>query len=493
MDIKKVKGTLEKLGKKYRKADDGFQTKTTSEIQKDKESVKKGYIAKGVGLAFGIMILIALYQFLTKGFHRTVNYKTVQIEDSIQTDGGDPALEILKNQVDTLIKLQEEKETRGNERLKQVELEAKKEMEKLKKEIEEANKKNKELLEQQKVEPTEVDKEEIESLRNELLSEIENIKNMGSKSPIPQYYSEDNVTTNSNIENNALAQSVVKPVKQRNKVVETIEVSDYGIEDILNETDINGTNEETETFDLLIGLSKALMVTGVDAPTFAEGSANPKPVMLSFASPILVANDRSINIRECTGLGSAFGNMNTKRAEITITRINCIVEKGGETYKISEAVQGYVIGEDGSFGLQGRLVDSGSKMVMRQIQIGFLQGTAQAFQAAVQPPVTINSYGSANSEVYNVPSGSSAAGYGAATGVNTGLNALVDYYKAMMDGLYPFISVRGGRTVGVLWQGGEELKVTATKLLDIEQKNTKGTSHKSESSFDREELGYDSW
>lgn len=476
---KKISNIFKKYGKGK---EDGFQTRSTKDLKNERDGIKKGYYAKGVAIFFVTLILVALLKFVTGDYKdvRAQNTSAAKpLTDSIDSGQGEPSLEIMKDQIDSLKNGQNKIQDDYDKKLAKTSSEYQKKIDALSKALE-AQKNS--VPAPTEVKPS-VDPEDVQVLRNELLAEIRNLKNeiseKGHKSEIlPQLEETPKVTVS------------------KNKKGQTIIKETYHIGTLGGIGGVEAKKEEKEEvidFNIVTGLSKALLITGVQAPTFGDGVKNPKPVLVSFNSDILLPNDKRINIKECTGLGSSIGNMNTKRAEITLTKLNCIVEKDGKSYKVEEKVKAYVIGEDGSYGLRGRLVDSGSKIVMRELQVGFLQGVNQAFQTAVQPQFT-TSIGSGYGGVPgSYPSSQDVAMSGAAMGGNSGLNALAEYYQKMMDGLYPTISVRAGREVGILWHGGEKINLKATRIFSVTGKGDSRDLDQPFATVASEELQYDEW
>ena len=223
-------------------------------------------------------------------------------------------------------------------------------------------------------------------------------------------------------------------------------------------------------YHLLTGLVKGTLLTGVSAPTFSQGQANPKPVLISVDSKSLIANGQTQNIKNCLLIGIAVGNLNSGRAEIKITRISCVIPYNNEySYKL-EAVgnpMGWVIGEDGKYGLKGRLVDSSGKIIMRQLIIGFLQGVANAFS---NTNIVTIPYGTTG----ELPTPSATLKSGIAQGANTALNSLAEYYKKMLDAVYPVIDVMAGRDITVFIKGFEDVKITKFKRLDFAKRMENG-------------------
>ena len=221
---------------------------------------------------------------------------------------------------------------------------------------------------------------------------------------------------------------------------------------------------------LMTGMVKATLITGVSAPTFSSGVTEPKPVLLSVDSDMVIANNDYESIKDCFLIGKATGNMNSERAEILISRISCSVTKGGKKYRIEEATptMGWVIGEDGKYGVKGRLVDSAGKVVMNQLTIGFLQGVASAFSYAnTNPYYGIGTTNGTSTNGVNANTLSTGVNNGLSTGAGNALSSLADYYKKMLDGIYPVIDVRAGRRVTVLFKGFQDVKEAEYKRIDV--------------------------
>jgi hypothetical protein len=477
---------LSSIFSKYKTGkEDGFKTTSIDDLKKKREKIKNGYYVKGILIFFAILVLTALFKFVTGDYEvkRNVKLDSVPLEDSINVGDGEPSIEIIKDQIEGLKENQEKMQKAYEDRISRERAEYAKQIELLRDQLEEA-KQNPPVVK----DDSSKTEEALISLKNDFLAQITELKQKMT-----------HINGKSQVLPPLEKTKVVKPVKHARVRVSSKEIlveEDYDISSFDGTLDgfvhkeENATGNDEIEFSILTGLSKALLITGVQAPTFGGGLKNPKPVLVSFNSDILLPNDRRLNIKECTGLGTAFGNMNTKRAEVKISKLNCIVEKEGKLYKVEEKVDASLIdGKDGVYGLKGRLVDSGAKIVMRELQVGFLQGVNQAFQTAVQPSgaTTIAGIGTA------LPSVSQAGQVGAVTGMNSGLNALAEYYQKMMDGLYPTISVRAGREVGVLWRGGESIHLKATRIFSVDGDSNHVEHDQPFATEDDEELNYEEW
>jgi len=268
--------------------------------------------------------------------------------------------------------------------------------------------------------------------------------------------------------------STHKLYQQRVQEVEE-EVANLNIENIPLDISIqkhlkqpHALKKENIPYHLMTGFVKAILITGVSAPTFSAGLLNPKPVLLSVMGKAIIANDQDENIKNCLLIGKATGNMNTSRAEILITRISCSIPTNiPGVYKKIEATGnpiGWVIGEDGKYGLRGRLVDSAGKVIMRQIMVGFLQGVSQAFAPSTILPVQTTT----TNTLKNVQN---AIGSGISQGASNAFASLAEYYKKMLDGMYPYVDVMAGRKVTVLLKGFQNIKITKYRKVDISKTN----------------------
>jgi conjugal transfer pilus assembly protein TraB len=484
---------LKSITDKYKnRKEEGFKTTSTKDLQKERDSIKKSYYVKGFFLFIVTIVLLALFLMLTGNYEKKRGGvdKIEPIADSIDVGSGNPGIEIVQEQIKTIQENQERDRLEYQQRLAEKEAQYKKDIAALEEKVKEA-----EETAKQQPQPVIVDSNESEeklvSLKNEVFSELEEFKKsiLAEKKNvvIPQRHASSGPAP----QNTPPSRPEKPQVKMEEYEITTMSLREGDAEKEAAEA----TEKEAKIgFSIVTGLSKALLVTGVQAPTYGGGLKNPKPVMVSFTTDILIPNDRSINIKDCNGLGTAIGNPNTKRAEITLTRLNCIVEQNGQIYKVEEKVEGYAIGEDGAYGIVGRLVDSGAKIAMREAQVGFLQGVVQILQASATPssPTYFSSSGG-GIVTPSFLSGSSAASYAAASGGQSGLASLAEYYKSMMDGLYPTISVRAGREIGILWHGGETITMKATKIFDVDGTNNSNDLEQPFATEASEVLRYDEW
>lgn len=234
-------------------------------------------------------------------------------------------------------------------------------------------------------------------------------------------------------------------------------------------SDINGSKKQRKSYFLTQGLAKATLYTGFLAPTLVAGNKNPQPVYLSVDTPVLSANDSTIDLQECTVLGSAKGSLSTSRVEIRLSELNCnLTYKNGKKTHITQAINGWVYGEDGVFGLKGRLVSSEGKIIKSALPMALIQALIGSLSQLGQQPMSVATLGATS--MVNPQSLQSGALQGVAKSTNQSLSQIIDYYMAMLKELNPSIEILGGRNnLSILFKGGEELKEKDYTAIDQAQ------------------------
>ncbi len=201
---------------------------------------------------------------------------------------------------------------------------------------------------------------------------------------------------------------------------------------------------------------KAVLLSGLDAPTAAESKSEPYPVLLGVTDLSVLPNRFRMNLRECFIIGAGFGNLSDERAYIRTENLSCVRLDGTV---IDTALKGHVIGEDGKLGLRGRLVSKqGQKIAM-----ALLAGTLSSFAHAFRPQTaTVLSLSPEDEGVFRYRF-RDVMEAGALGGVGNALNKIADYYLKMADKIFPIIEVDAGREVEIFILKGQELKIHGGK------------------------------
>ncbi|WP_456469996.1 TrbI/VirB10 family protein [Caminibacter sp.] len=487
---KNKKGLFKNLFKKKKKP----EYLTQDDIAQNKKKIVNKLVVLISVFGFFIILLMALYIYLTKvQAHRAyikshspkkeINIKLTENTDNLWKLQVDNQIKYLKKKVDD--KFEEIKKVvkeENNQTIQAVNnlLEEKvtSKIENLQNQIDEIKEQNNNInsiIKEKTEEVLQAAKTYTLQKSLELESKLSKLKPV-SVSIKPNVKNTDKKSNGKDLKEQKKA-DIKKEYKKRVIEVEK-EVSNLSIQNIPIDNEVQSqlkkekkAKEEKLSYHLMTGFTKATLITGVSAPTFSAGVINPKPVLLSVNGNAIIANDQQENISDCMLIGKATGNMNTSRAEILITRISCSIPTSQPgVYKKIEAIGnpvGWVIGEDGKYGLRGRLVDSAGKLITRQIMVGFLQGVSQAFAPSNALPVTLQS----PDENSVTKKTASAFSQGTASGVSNAFSSLAEYYKKMLDGMYPYVDVMAGRKVTVLLKGFQDIKITKYKKVDISERD----------------------
>ncbi len=214
--------------------------------------------------------------------------------------------------------------------------------------------------------------------------------------------------------------------------------------------------------DLTKAMATVTLLEGVKAAASFAGVSDPTPALLVLEGVTYTANDTVADLRGCFLGGAAIGNINTSRVEIFGTNISCIiVADDGKKYKIEQTFTDnkvWIKGEDGGTGIQGQIVDSSGKLLAKGAAIGFMQGLSSYFLANAKTTQPIVAEDGTVSQTQAL---SNSLSNGAATGINQGFDMIIKKYEKILEGYFPYVDVKGGRTnLTVVFDGQMELEVT---------------------------------
>jgi conjugal transfer pilus assembly protein TraB len=198
---------------------------------------------------------------------------------------------------------------------------------------------------------------------------------------------------------------------------------------------------------------KAMLITGVYAPTLAAGKQNPSPVMLRLQDLSFFPNEIRRNLSGCFVGGEAFGNLSEERVQIRLLNLSCLSPNADKV--VDTPVQGYVQGEDGVVALSGRVVSKEGRAAAVAFLAAFLQGLGGGISEA-STTETITPLGGTTSLALNE---GELLKYGVGKGMEGSFKELAKYYIAILNEIAPVIEVMGGREVELVITKGVELKM----------------------------------
>lgn len=211
---------------------------------------------------------------------------------------------------------------------------------------------------------------------------------------------------------------------------------------------------------------KAVLLSGMDAPTMTQAKTEPLPVLMKVTDLSILPNRWAYDINECFLMGEGYGDLTSERAYIRVNNISCITNKGE---KIDVAMKGAATGEDGKLGLRGEVVTKQGALLARTLIAGFLQGVGEGF-ANQNQIVTQNGFGGTTTTNSDM-SASATLQAGAFKGLSKSAEKLADFYLKMADQVSPVIEIAAGREINVITTATLELKTLEEQLQDNSRNN----------------------
>lgn len=226
---------------------------------------------------------------------------------------------------------------------------------------------------------------------------------------------------------------------------------------------VDGKASNTHSLDtfLPVSFTRGIILGGLDAPTGGQAQANPHPVLIQLSDNSVLPNRFRAEYRECFVVGAGWGDPSSQRALIRTESLSC-VRKDGTALEVR--IQGNVFGDDGKYGVRGRLVSKQGQMLWNALSAGIFSGLGQGLQAS-NTTYSTSALGSVAST-----SGSDAYRAGIGAGVGKALDRLAAYYIKRAEEMMPIIEVDAGLeidvviTKGVRIDGSDSAKSSPTSL-----------------------------
>ncbi len=187
--------------------------------------------------------------------------------------------------------------------------------------------------------------------------------------------------------------------------------------------------------------ARARLISGIDAPTNAQTF----PVLLFATEGFTAPNGRSLPLEDCFFIAQAQGDLAQRRVLMGINRLSCT--RDGQAIELK--VNGYVVGEDGKFGLPGDLVVRSKEFLASS----FLASFTSAFSRAVASKQSVTTLSPLTGAGTTVVTGDTVK-YGAALGAGEAAEGLAKYYLNLAEKAVPVIEVDPGRDVTLVIQPG---------------------------------------
>jgi len=187
-----------------------------------------------------------------------------------------------------------------------------------------------------------------------------------------------------------------------------------------------------------MGLSvKAILLSGVDAVCGVYSKSEPVPVKLQLLEEGKLPNHLRSKVKRAVILASAYGDISSERVIMRLEKLR-ITNLDGSYY--DTAISGYITGEDGKYGVRGKVVDRSCKMIKNAATSGVLQEISNLAQASISKP---------NINISSLSSAPQMLGGGVVGGSSRALDMLADYYIQRAEHVQPVLEVDAGRIIDV--------------------------------------------
>lgn len=196
--------------------------------------------------------------------------------------------------------------------------------------------------------------------------------------------------------------------------------------------------------------AKAVLLSGLDAPTGGLAKTNPQPVLLRLLDQGTLPNRFRSRVRECFVTAAGFGDLAAERAYLRLEKLSCVLRDGAV---VEVALKGFITGEDGKAGLRGRVVSKQGQMIARALVAGVAGGIGSGIAQSYTSLST-----SALGNVQSLDTGN-VAQYGVANGFGSALDRIAQWYLERANEVYPVLEVDAGRVADVVLNEGLELGV----------------------------------
>jgi conjugal transfer pilus assembly protein TraB len=198
---------------------------------------------------------------------------------------------------------------------------------------------------------------------------------------------------------------------------------------------------------------RAVLLSGLDAPTGGQAQNNPHPVLLRVLDHAQLPNSFRSDVKDCFVLGSGYGDLSSERAYVRTESLSCIRESGDA---LDIPLKGVLVGPDGKAGVRGRLVTKTGQVLANALVAGLISGLGQALTSSAITQ-SVSPLGATQTID---PDKALQAGIG--VGLARGLDKLVQYYIALADKIYPVIEVDAGQVVDVVVTRGVSVAAGTT-------------------------------
>lgn len=193
---------------------------------------------------------------------------------------------------------------------------------------------------------------------------------------------------------------------------------------------------------------KALLLTGLDAPTGGASQTNPVPFVVKLKDHGRLPNGFRSRVKACHVVLAGYGDISSERVYARTEKLSCVLKDGRI---IETALRGHISGEDGKTGMRGRLISKQGALIARSMLAGIFggvgEGISKSYQTMTTSPLGVVSAVDPNRVMEQ----------GLAQGFGTALDRISRWYLERADETYPVIEVDAARMADIVLTDGASI------------------------------------
>lgn len=222
---------------------------------------------------------------------------------------------------------------------------------------------------------------------------------------------------------------------------------------------VSSKNRSAGVSFLPIGLVKAKLIGGIDAPTAGAAQSSPMPVFLRLDDLAWLPNHWRANVKDCLVTAAGYGDLSSERAYFRLEKLSCVRHDGRV---LEQNVSGAIYGEDGKLGMRGRLVTKQGQILANALLAGVVSGIGRGvvYQSSSVGTTALGT-------VVTDPDPGKEYQSGIGQGVSNAMDRLAQYYISLADKTHPIIEIDAGRAVDLGFTKGSALDVPLPEDADL--------------------------
>lgn len=209
--------------------------------------------------------------------------------------------------------------------------------------------------------------------------------------------------------------------------------------------------------------AKAVLLSGVDASTAMNASADPRPLLLRIVDWGNLPGNIKSDLKDCRCTASTYGDISSERVHVRLEKLTCIKE--GRI--VETTVAGFVTGADGREGIRGKVVSKDAAYLGRGLLSGVLGGLSSIASPNKTPSMTVG----VGSATIDPQSRSDLFSSSMASGSSQALDRLSHYYIDRAEQLQPVVQINPGQFVDIIFTEGVSLGSSSIKEEIAETRN----------------------